>query len=884
MIVFSCPNCDVEIEAPDDKAGAKATCAECGVRLEIPNGTNGAKKVSSVTAQKPSTKRRRDDMVDEETAEKPSPAPKRRRGEEEEETVETPRGALKRRRGEDEDEESEEAPAEKKSSPMTLWIGGGVAAAIGVVVLIIILMSSGKDTPPAKRVADKPPTPPVQPEDTSKKVELVASDKKIEDDDKDEPVAEQKATPTANDIWRHVVKSSTFIVNTMRGGQQMASGSGSLIDKKNRIVLTNFHVVYNRETLVVCFPIFDPTGKLVSEKDVYMSRLRTKSPDFINATVLRVDRAKDIALIQIERVPDGVEQLAVAKEGVSTGDDVYSVGNPGGGNAAMWLLSPGKVRQVFHFKRPVGMGQGEAPLQVDAQVIQTQSPTYHGDSGGPLVNTSGALVGITESGNDKVPGTSLFIELSEVREFIRSTYAKAKITWNEEDAKSLVVQSPGQVVDYTKRLKSKDPKKRAKAAQRLATFGNRARVAVPELIKMLKEEDAVCRSMAQDALAKIGAPDSKEISLLITSLKDKMRDVRAYAAQALGLMGHAAHSAGPELVAALKDSDATVRRNAALALGKVGFDDKTKAFEALKPLLEDSDQAVRVASAEALTTVTVLGASDLPLLQEFLKHRDVEVKIVAASTLGRMGQTAKPALKDLTQAVKENVDQNFRRAAIRTLARFGPDAMEAVPVLLEVMKDDNLRPDIILAFIRMGPAAKDAVKDLRIALSDENPETRSNSIAALGKIGPFAQEAVADLVHAMKNDPTLRIAVLDALLLIGNASEAVEDLIPFFKEKDEKGKYDKVLRQKTMDVLVKVGSQRNPAGVAAIEALKAAAATDRSEDVRLGATETLGAIGPPARRAAAILQRVMMVDPSKNVKIAAQKALFQVTRKQYKKP
>src|SRR5205823_356163 len=75
------------------------------------------------------------------------------------------------------------------------------------------------------------------------------------------------------------------------------------------------------------------------------------------------------------------------------GQNVYSIGNPGG-SSAMWLLTAGTVRQVSR-KRWTAGGMGRL-FELEAEVVETSSPTNPGDSGGPLVNDRGEQVGVTQ--------------------------------------------------------------------------------------------------------------------------------------------------------------------------------------------------------------------------------------------------------------------------------------------------------------------------------------------------------------------------------------------------------------------------------------------------------------------------------------------------------
>ena len=67
------------------------------------------------------------------------------------------------------------------------------------------------------------------------------------------------------------------------------------------------------------------------------------------------------------------------------------------------------------------------------------------------------------------------------------------------------------------------------------------------------------------------------------------------------------------------------------------------------------------------------------------------------------------------------------------LRRGDPDA---VPVLIELLKDDNsvVRQEAILILARIGPAARDALPALQQALKDPDEQVRARAITALRQI------------------------------------------------------------------------------------------------------------------------------------------------------
>jgi hypothetical protein len=166
------------------------------------------------------------------------------------------------------------------------------------------------------------------------------------------------------------------------------------------------------------FPAFRD-DKLIAERDWYKQHI---SDQGIRGIVRARDRQADMALIQIERVPNGVQALPISNEGVSPGQTVHSVGNPGG-SGALWVYTPGKVRQVYQKKWAAKAGR--ETLQFEARVIETDSPTNPGDSGGPLVNERAELVGVTQGGATNASLLSTFVDVSEVKRFLNSQTVRA---------------------------------------------------------------------------------------------------------------------------------------------------------------------------------------------------------------------------------------------------------------------------------------------------------------------------------------------------------------------------------------------------------------------------------------------------------------------------
>jgi S1-C subfamily serine protease len=221
----------------------------------------------------------------------------------------------------------------------------------------------------------------------------------------------QPSPDPGTQVYAKVVRSTVWIHS--RHGQYQASGSGSLIDRRRLLVLTNYHVVGEDDRATVVFPQYRD-GRLVAERSEYQRRFSDIS---IKGRVVARDKQHDLSVIQIESVPAGVSALPLAEKTVSAGQSVHSIGNPGG-SGALWVYTPGRVRQVYNKKWRAKLDDHVA--EFSGEVVETDSATNPGDSGGPLVNDGGELVGVTQGGAVQANLLSTFIDVSEVKKFLNS--------------------------------------------------------------------------------------------------------------------------------------------------------------------------------------------------------------------------------------------------------------------------------------------------------------------------------------------------------------------------------------------------------------------------------------------------------------------------------
>jgi S1-C subfamily serine protease len=245
------------------------------------------------------------------------------------------------------------------------------------------------------------------------------------------------AAEETEDLYERVVKSCVFIVTPI-SKTSFAMGSGSLIDAEKRYVITNYHVVEDKPVVYAQFPMYIK-GKLNTDKKGYIdTALAGKA---IKAKVLHYDMSRDLAVIQLEKVPAGTKAIPLAKSSPRQGTTVWNIGSPGAVDQ-VFSVTEGKVRSVGVENHLVSGPGGEDAFRVRAKMVTATNPTNPGDSGGPLFNSKGHQVAVTESGNTRAQQVNLFVDVTEVRAFLTEKKITFKELSDEPDPKPGETESP----------------------------------------------------------------------------------------------------------------------------------------------------------------------------------------------------------------------------------------------------------------------------------------------------------------------------------------------------------------------------------------------------------------------------------------------------------
>ena len=189
----------------------------------------------------------------------------------------------------------------------------------------------------------------------------------------------------ANQIYAEAIHSVVWINNTTDDSQ----GSGVLIDKDKRFVVTNEHVTENAKWVEVFFPVPDLDGMLIQSREYYETNYEflERLGYATSGRVIAQDAVRDLAIVELTGLPATAREIPhnfnpLLPLTPLIGGTVHILGNPGVQD--LWRWTPGLYQ-----------GRDANELFINANVLG-------GHSGGPVLNASGVLIGIITLSDDTV--------------------------------------------------------------------------------------------------------------------------------------------------------------------------------------------------------------------------------------------------------------------------------------------------------------------------------------------------------------------------------------------------------------------------------------------------------------------------------------------------
>lgn len=205
------------------------------------------------------------------------------------------------------------------------------------------------------------------------------------------------------ELFRAISPSVVMVVHSNGMGTGSYLGDG--------LVLTNWHVVEGLNNVGIVLKS-DFEGASVSKARIY------------GATVWRLDKMSDLALVKFVAPPQGLVPIEVGDETtLQVGADVHAIGHPDG---QAWTYTRGFISQIRQgFEWNYGGGSTHK-----ADVIQTQTPINPGNSGGPLLSDTGELIGVNTFGNTDATLVNYSVSVNEVKEFLKRQTSRSPSNCN----------------------------------------------------------------------------------------------------------------------------------------------------------------------------------------------------------------------------------------------------------------------------------------------------------------------------------------------------------------------------------------------------------------------------------------------------------------------
>jgi hypothetical protein len=210
-------------------------------------------------------------------------------------------------------------------------------------------------------------------------------------------------------IEPHQPIASTALLLTARG-----QGNGIVIDRADRLLLTNQHVVQVGQDVEAIFPIWADDGRVLVNRELYL-----KKGQRIRGKCVAASPDRDLALVQLPSV--AVPEVKLAAKSPSLGDKTYLLACPAK-SSQVWVGGVGKVTLVG--EREMEFDSGKTKVRARTLQLKTEDRKMGaGASGGPVVSEKAELIGLIQSGPASAEHINC-IDIVEIRRFVGEFHRK----------------------------------------------------------------------------------------------------------------------------------------------------------------------------------------------------------------------------------------------------------------------------------------------------------------------------------------------------------------------------------------------------------------------------------------------------------------------------
>lgn len=220
-----------------------------------------------------------------------------------------------------------------------------------------------------------------------------------------------KKPPSTTKVYRQLLAATVWVRPTATEGR----AAGFIVDRERRLVLTTATAVGPLDLVDVLFPAFRK-GELIAETAAYDDRIGLRqSGRLVRGLVLARDPKRDLALVELDALPEPTGALALAADEPRPAEKVHALSHPSGVEM-LWLYSAGTVRQGANIELVIAT-TGEP---VKPRCLLLQIPHQGGPAGGPVVNERGEVVGMLAAKESAQQQLGYAIGAGELKVFVES--------------------------------------------------------------------------------------------------------------------------------------------------------------------------------------------------------------------------------------------------------------------------------------------------------------------------------------------------------------------------------------------------------------------------------------------------------------------------------